>query len=83
MFYLSGAGLPRLSWKKAVKHMYVCRGCFLTAPCVLVLRIWKRGFDSVLYDIIALAMHKLVSIGSHNEWEDNIENRGTRKSMNQ
>jgi len=22
--YLSGAGLPRLSWKKAIKHMYVC-----------------------------------------------------------
>ena len=23
MVYLSGAGLPRLSWKKAVKQMYV------------------------------------------------------------
>jgi len=35
MVYLSGAGLPRLSWKKAVKRMYVCV-CSFSALTLLV-----------------------------------------------
>ena len=49
MVYLSGADLPRLSWKKAVKHIMYCNGADRTLGQVSVQTVTSKQNDILTY----------------------------------